>query len=107
MRPRGCPPQALTTADDLVFELHCNADCQVVNTTQLLEFMDAADDDGTIDPEEWRYIRRHVALEARWNGEALQTCKKLRRCMNELGGLVASLRARIQGMKKAAVVSGL
>lgn len=107
MNARGRIPAEMTEADDLVFELHCNADGQVLNTQELLAYMDAADDDGVIDPEEWRFIWRHVALEARWNGEALETCKRLRRCMNELGGLVASLRARIQGMKKAAVVSGL
>jgi hypothetical protein len=102
MKPAGAPPRALTTADDLVLELQCNADGQVTNTRALLEFMDEADDDGVIDPDEWRYIWRHVALEARWNGEQLATCRLLRGWMNKTSELVDRLRWQVHEMKKAA-----
>ena len=106
MNPRGTIPGPQAKLDDALFELQCSADCQVINTRQLLEFMDEADDDGVISPAEWAYITRHVRLEHKWNDESNVGLRHLRDLTNGVFALVASLRGQMQGMKKAALAGG-
>lgn len=103
MKPRGRPPAALVRCDDLVFDMHCNADSQVLNTKELLAYMDRADDDGRIDSDEWGYVVRHVRLEDRWNGEQLERFPTLRHWMNATAALVAELRRHEQVMNHQVV----
>ena len=78
----------------------------MVNTKHLLEFMDEADYDGVISPDEWAYITRHVRLEHKWNHESNAGLKRLRDLANGFFALVRSLRGQAQSMKKAALASG-
>jgi hypothetical protein len=105
-RPIGAQPQAAVLLDDTYFDLQCSVDAQCLNTNELLSFMDAAEQDGFIDADEWRYIRRHVRLEATFNTEAESLVRWGRVQLNKLLGLVTNLRARVQEKKKAALQSG-
>jgi len=102
----GRTPAALTEADDLLLDLQCLSDSEVLNTGALLDYMDEADDDGQIDAEEWAYINRHVRLEHKWNHEQLTETRELRGCMTRIGDLVGRLRQTVHEMKKAALPSG-
>lgn len=106
MNPRGKTPGPQAQLDDALFELQCSADCQVVNTKHLLEYMDEADDDGVISSDEWAYITRHVRLEHRWNNESNTGLRSLRDLANGFFALFRSLRGQMQGIKKAALASG-
>lgn len=105
-RPIGARPAAAVQLDDTYFDLQCNLDSQCLNTSQLLEFMDAAQKDGAIDTDEWRYVRRHVRLEDALNQEACSLTRWGRVHLNNLLRLVTNLRGRLQAKERAARQDG-
>jgi hypothetical protein len=104
VNPRGRTPAIAVELDDLVFDLDCSAEAQLDNTHCMLEQFAQIFRDGRVDHEDTGRVLsvlRRTKVEHQLNGEQSAGMKAVRRLLNPILALVATLRAKNQELEAA------